>query len=790
MATTKKPSVDEVCQQGLAAHFESRTFETPVLKPFDVGDKSLLSSLIRAADHQPFIPVNPAKSSRPCLLLYDLENAKHKDNLVYKHIDYCKGKQPSALYATSGAGKTRSIFEYMSQNYGLYFVAHLVGDTTVQVGSTDLMRLLTRFECHGKATSPTQNPEELEGEKEISNANLRVLKQWIQAAIIVRSEVFKYINKLQLELGAAELTPFQWLMVQLYPDQFLGSDLFDELTKSCIKRCSWRSFNNYDFKKWGVTFIDEAQQLKERLPSLFLSADGTKQRAAFSAVLRAYTDIARGETMGYPVFSGTGMSFESFKEQTASASIMVKDFHFHEEKKSSCFTAFKPLTAEAVETYLALFLQLDNLDIAVKTHVAKWLRGRPRWTASFLEVYSVRPAVTTYHSTKGQFEPKEAKLMQALDRYINVITTDESDASDNRGISWQAGAASAFHAVKIVMNASGGASKKIQDCFERAVFLFAVGGKPSLISVHTKELIEIGVAAVSATQGAPPDCDFIGVLDEPIIIQAALNLFKLDTMVQRNLQQQEPGGQGEAFEKLMLPALQRHAQDLLKSQLGNNDDGIQFGSYDVSSKSSYGVLALDCKTAPEKTVEWIEAATSASFEGQVPPFCYPDDNFGPDVLFLMWDLTFTNSLSVLSQAKFRPEFPIDDALRTLVPELLYHKNRKTTPVPTTNVKADVLKRWNAVKHRLIGDRVATTNEQVCIRLMVQYPRNETPEAKPGKFHEQNRCDETKNSCKKKHDFLATVSVENGPTLFGPEAINILNYLKGSPKQPKRRKAPT
>jgi hypothetical protein len=125
-----------------------------------------------------------------------------------------------------------------------------------------------------------------------------------------------------------------------------------------------------------------------------------------------------------------------------------------------------------------------------------------------------------------------------------------------------------------VTDASGEASKKIQDCFERAVFLLAVGGKPSLISVHTKELIEVGVAAVNTTQGAAPGRDFIGVLDEPIIIQAALNLFNLDTMVQRNLQLQEPEGQGDAFEKLMLPALQRHAQDLLKNQPGNNDDGI------------------------------------------------------------------------------------------------------------------------------------------------------------------------------------------------------------------------
>jgi hypothetical protein len=247
----------------------------------------------------------------------------------------------------------------------------------------------------------------------------------------VRSELFKYINKRRLESGAAELTPFQWLMVQLYPDQFLGSDLFDQLTRRCIVRCSWKLFTFYAFKKWGVTFIDKAQQLKERLPRCFLSADGTKQRAAFSAVLRAYTDIARGLKIGYPVFSGTGMSFDRFKEQTAS--IMVKDLDFHDEKMPFCFTAFKALAAEAVETYLALFLQLDNLDIAVKSHVANWLRGRPRWAASFLEIYSVLPAVTPYQGTKGQLAPNEAKLMQALDRYINLTNRTFLATEGHRG---------------------------------------------------------------------------------------------------------------------------------------------------------------------------------------------------------------------------------------------------------------------------------------------------------------------------------------------------------------------
>jgi hypothetical protein len=71
------------------------------------------------------------------------------------------------------------------------------------------------------------------------------------------------------------------------------------------------------------------------------------------------------------------------------------------------------------------------------------------------------------------------------------------------------------------------------------------------------------------------------------------------------------------------------------------------------------------------------------FEGQVPPFFYPDKHFGPDLLLLMWIREYSKFLSVLSQAKFPPEYQIDEALRTLVPELLYHMNRgKDSACPT------------------------------------------------------------------------------------------------------------
>ncbi|CAB9498560.1 expressed unknown protein [Seminavis robusta] len=74
-------------------------------------------------------------------------------------------------------------------------------------------------------------------------------------------------------------------------------------------------------------------------------------------------------------------------------------------------------------------------------------------------------------------------------------------------------------------------------------------------------------------------------------------------------------------------------------------------------------------------MEWINDATSSAFEGQVPPFCLPDVYIGPDVIFLLWDILYTTHVSVISQVKLRNDLNQMQALRTIMPALLYYENR-------------------------------------------------------------------------------------------------------------------
>ena len=81
----------------------------------------------------------------------------------------------------------------------------------------------------------------------------------------------------------------------------------------------------------------------------------------------------------------------------------------------------------------------------------------------------------------------------------------------------------------------------------------------------------------------------------------------------------------------------------------------------VPERSAYGMLAFQCKNAAD-TIRWIDDATKSTFEGQVIPFCYPDANIGPDLIFLMWDRDYKKYIPAMAQAEYRENFDQMDAL--------------------------------------------------------------------------------------------------------------------------------
>ena len=105
-------SVMQKCLETLRAYFEKHPVtEAPVLESFTPPPDALLQPLFRPTVSVPCNPEPKAPGTFPSLLLHDLLNAKCKSKAVYQFVEKTKLVRPAALYGTSGAGKTRSIFE-------------------------------------------------------------------------------------------------------------------------------------------------------------------------------------------------------------------------------------------------------------------------------------------------------------------------------------------------------------------------------------------------------------------------------------------------------------------------------------------------------------------------------------------------------------------------------------------------------------------------------------------------------------------------------------------------------
>jgi hypothetical protein len=122
------------------------------------------------------------------------------------------------------------------------------------------------------------------------------------------------------------------------------------------------------------------------------------------------------------------------------------------------------------------------------------------------------------------------------------------DGKGNSRNSLSIGSASAFAAVKNLMNKEVDRPRYIGQCFtvqqelKQAVFDFALSGNPVVFFSSPMRLIEIGVASVTLGGDGAPDANLEGVLDEPLIVQAGIKCCSLSVAVKERLAAQgRPG---------------------------------------------------------------------------------------------------------------------------------------------------------------------------------------------------------------------------------------------------------
>ena len=751
--------------------------QAPSLKPFQPADDALFHNIFNGRAQIPCIP----KYDKPSLLLFDLTNEAHKETEAYKYIDTSRKKGPSAIYGTSGAGKTRRGLEYLSQNYGFYFVV----DNKDNPGSGDVRGLLHVIEDklvrHDSGADPIR----------LSEDNLKAVLKHLKVLVAARITVFHCLKKIR------DLSCYEWLLIQLFPEEFLGKDVFKTLTIDWLKKDL-----PIDLPE-GTTnmacFVDEAQTLKDKLPHFFLSSDGKSERSAYKAFVQGFTGLSEEiPILGYPVFSGTGLSLHALQSETKS--VMAKPL-LHEP----VFTGMKPLAVPEITAYLQLFLNLEGVGSDLIEHVAKWLCGRPRWAATFVETFLQQKSRREgYAASSGKFTEHERPIIQAIDRYVERVTTD-ANQSDRR-LSWTLGESSAYAAVsklytrRLDNNNQWLVISQLKD----ASFKFALSGSAMTVRDTTARLIEYGIASVVTRIGKGDEpSDYVDCrIDEPLIVQSCINFFGIDKLLEVEMAlKRGESEKGNGFEHFLLPAIQGNFSKVMIEQL--KVDIGDFGDYSVPKLSSYGVLARECSGIDE-TLNWLSNSMDARFEGIVEPFCFPDESIGPDLMFFLRNLVYEMRLCVV-QGKFKYKVKNQvGALRTIEPKQFYQESRKLgrNSSPASVMTEAQRETWSTIQETLFKMKNAPAAQNVqngrpmtranksktktrvkrertaeVVRMMVQFPATRTMSANPGlvPFDEKSTCGP---QCKRhKHDAFLIIDGNNAKTLFGDRAVDLLEHVK-------------
>jgi hypothetical protein len=313
--------------------------QAPLLKLFKIEPQAALHAYCRSKIN---IPAVPSDASKPSLILRDLENEIHKTKPVYKYIDISQKKGPIGLHGTSGAGKTRSVFEYLSHNFGFYFVV----ETENNPGSEDVALLLKK--CKEKLSTIDIPAVDENGEIEKSvekktneenKSNLAFVYAYLETLVSVRHAVFEHINAALLVSRDKGLSCHEWLLLQLYPTAFLGSDVFRDLFGAL---CNVGVTNDVASEQKSC-FVDEAQLLLDKLDGCFLSADRTTKWSAYSAFAKGLRSLAISGTVHHPCFSGTRLSIEQMETKTKS--LMAKP-----GAHRYVFTVLQSMSADDVRT--------------------------------------------------------------------------------------------------------------------------------------------------------------------------------------------------------------------------------------------------------------------------------------------------------------------------------------------------------------------------------------------------------------------------------------------------------
>jgi len=609
------------------------------------------------------VPRNLASSSTlPDFLTHGLEERFSNDTPLFQDIVDGRHESPVGFYGTSGAGKTRSIFEIFARSYGLYFVA--ADARTLNPGSSDVEVIYDKLEEFVEKSTQVENK--------------KILSVYINALILCRLLVFCALRHALNSLGK-ELTCELWLRVQLAPRHYFGRDVFTSLLYMFVDSCSlgvggviklsermthlepsldlvWQNTHrSIGTIKFNVA-MDEANVLARKFMGYFVSSeDQGQERSLLSPIFKTLREIVRERKLTYhPIFSGTGFLIAHIITQLSSATgkgSLNDTLHYD----------FKSLDKDGVKAYLESILDLSQLDKNIVEYTCRWLTGRPRWTVAFIDLLLER--------VYAENTDLNTMFLEHIRRFVTFMTQPNafSTASTNERESrlfWRYGASStARHTIEwFKADTNADRLNKIKEAL--VMHLFTDQSAP-LSGEFTPDLVNVGMCQVSTvTHGRSRrnTVDIHVTFEEPLILEAALHSFLEDNSLPKFVKDailtrerdntKPPAVYMEYYTVLCAFKNMESTLDNAKYVIGGEDDEDPrerpFEELEMPTRSSFGKLVRNCSQDLEGTLDWLENMNEFSSLGLmdfVEPFCYPFNNFGADVITMMHRTSVTDLTS-------------------------------------------------------------------------------------------------------------------------------------------------
>jgi hypothetical protein len=583
------------------------------------------------------------------------------DRLTGEEILTSKGKKVSefggtktgelcvALLGPSGSGKTRKLFEFLREFHGTYLTYK--DDSGKNPGSRALTNVLSvesieRFLAHVDWWNESEDIRVFRKRRVaiefgmwcVLVAYRSVHDEWL-AAVKAQGAIGEKIEK---------IPPSAWLLAQLYPENFLGSDIFRDLAEHLFATVSLATNWNRSMVLVEPCVIDEAQVFGKMLPKSFnAKGDERDPRPLLSAVISG-VNKALGRL---PIISGTGLSLVTEWKSIVphAADDPTYRFVFHD---------FRTLTEEEVRNLLVRLLNCK--DDPALNDACSWLAGRPRWTTNFIE--------------RALMQDKT--VSELLPSYVTEMTDPESAGS--------------------VLRTPTSFIRRLREKPDDFQMLGKLRGNPyrsMLMDAYwlsmgggarvsrSPRLVELGIGyaqPIPKVDIPDPGVDaYIGA--EPLILETARRYRERVSNSETQFLLQVQDSNADLGKRFRYVTTERVLRALFQS--GPLESSVVLGTFGQKVPDSFkGEWEMPAWCFGKWAQSGAEAFPSCMLDALDPKkdvlrVWFPDNLAGPDAVVVVHNKDKTRVMLILVQIKLALSVDRDASLLTVDPSLLYHVNR-------------------------------------------------------------------------------------------------------------------